>query len=393
MLRGVQTNLLRGERRFGLVAPDIFQARAKEFFGELVASGEVDYLAAYDKSGRLFLFAGNVRQIPSDGLALPASAQLSIKDNGEWFGSIRSGKTELLAYAERAREGMAYLRPSRSGALPSFQEAITLLVGLNKAEHYALYNTFKRNAILQTGYVLIVAFTLLALLLAYFRRREQSGRVVRLEAFRSKLLDALPDGLITLDEYGIVKAANPAAKAIFGRLPDVEGENVVGAAFDALTRDFDHVDENSSASSSGLLWRQLDREGLSLELLTVPLTDAFSKDIPTRDRDAALVILRDRTRIRSLEEALRETQKLAAIGRLAAGVAHEIRNPLSSLRGFAQFFASKLKGKDPEEKYAQTMVSEADRLNRVVTDLLFLSRPRAIDATVVNLPDLVTAYL
>ena len=91
------------------------------------------------------------------------------------------------------------------------------------------------------------------------------------------------------------------------------------------------------------------------------------------------MLIRDRTQIRSLEEDLNEAKRLAAIGSLAAGVAHEVRNPLSAIRGFAQLFATKLKGQAPLDQYATTMVQEADRLNRVVTDLLYLAKPRQLD--------------
>jgi signal transduction histidine kinase len=79
---------------------------------------------------------------------------------------------------------------------------------------------------------------------------------------------------------------------------------------------------------------------------------------------------------------------MAAVGRLAAGLAHEIRNPLSALRGFAQFFQDRFKGRSPEEEYAGTMVHEADRLNRVVTDMLFLAKPRPASRKKVDLEDL-----
>jgi len=101
------------------------------------------------------------------------------------------------------------------------------------------------------------------------------------------------------------------------------------------------------------------------------------------------VLLRDRTRMKRLEDDLAEAKRLATIGSLAAGVAHEIRNPLSSLRGFAQLFATKLKGQEPLSSYACTMVQEADRLNRVVTDLLYLARPRELAPDRVDLAQVV----
>ncbi|MCC8195128.1 MAG: PAS domain-containing sensor histidine kinase, partial [Deltaproteobacteria bacterium] len=122
-------------------------------------------------------------------------------------------------------------------------------------------------------------------------------------------------------------------------------------------------------------WQQTSFDGMQLEIRVLPFLPQGDAD-PEERAPSRMVIIRDRTRIRTLEKNLAEAEKLAAIGSLAAGVAHEIRNPLSALRGFAQYFAKKLSGKQPEEEYARTMVRESDRLNRVITDLLYLARPR-----------------
>ena len=98
-----------------------------------------------------------------------------------------------------------------------------------------------------------------------------------------------------------------------------------------------------------------------------------------------LLLIRNRTRILNLERRLADAEKMAAVGTLAAGVAHEIRNPLAALRGFAQYFAKKLSGVKPDKEYAETMVREADRLNRVITDLLYLAGPKNMLPGVVDL--------
>jgi two-component system sensor histidine kinase HydH len=83
----------------------------------------------------------------------------------------------------------------------------------------------------------------------------------------------------------------------------------------------------------------------------------------------------DVTNIKQLEEQLRRSERLASMGSLAAGVAHELRNPLSSIKGFATILAGRAKDDERSQKLAGVMVQEVDRLNRVVSELLDFARP------------------
>ncbi|MBF0232117.1 MAG: hypothetical protein HQK65_03660 [Desulfamplus sp.] len=88
--------------------------------------------------------------------------------------------------------------------------------------------------------------------------------------------------------------------------------------------------------------------------------------------------LSDLKQIKRLEYKVRKSEKHAEIGKLAAAVAHEIRNPLSSIKGFAQFLSHLLKDDPQNCEYATIMVKELDRINRVITDLLTFARPLEI---------------
>ncbi len=106
-----------------------------------------------------------------------------------------------------------------------------------------------------------------------------------------------------------------------------------------------------------------------------------------------LFLLRDLSQVRQLQEEVRKKDKMAAIGHLAAGVAHEVRNPLSSIKGYATYFGSLFPVESENRKAAQVMTSEVDRLNRVISELLEMTRPADIKLASVNLTQLLESSL
>ncbi|QRG69769.1 PAS domain-containing sensor histidine kinase [Brevibacillus choshinensis] len=97
---------------------------------------------------------------------------------------------------------------------------------------------------------------------------------------------------------------------------------------------------------------------------------------PIRDEagcvDSIMIVSRDVSEIVETKELLRQSDKLSAVGQLAAGIAHEIRNPLTSLRGFVQLLQSSM----ADQRYCEIMLSELDRINFIVTELLVLAKPQ-----------------
>jgi two-component system sensor histidine kinase HydH len=94
-----------------------------------------------------------------------------------------------------------------------------------------------------------------------------------------------------------------------------------------------------------------------------------------------------------LRKEVERSQRLAAVGSLAAGVAHEIRNPLSSIKGFATYFRQRYSGVPEDVDVADVMIREVDRLNRVITELLEFSRPMALKRKETDLAGLVRGIL
>ena len=95
----------------------------------------------------------------------------------------------------------------------------------------------------------------------------------------------------------------------------------------------------------------------------------------------------------NLRQNLRQTEKMALVGKLAAGVAHEIRNPLSSIKGYATYFGMRFPEGSEDRKAAGVMVREVERLNRVISELIGLSRPSDVRPVAAPLEDSVAHVL
>jgi two-component system sensor histidine kinase HydH len=111
---------------------------------------------------------------------------------------------------------------------------------------------------------------------------------------------------------------------------------------------------------------------IPLEIGGGRLTDADGHDL------GSILLFKDLSEVRTLRSEVSRNQRLATVGRLAAGVAHEIRNPLSSIKGFATYFRERYRENDQDAQTATILIQEVDRLNRVVGQLLEFSRPVSI---------------
>lgn len=365
---------------------DKLKDKTQDLLDEIVEDKDVDFLAIYSPSRNRLMFSG-----AHEGEAeyeLPDTAWDSLQRRGISIGVDKYAGEEVLIVLSRSRpqltaftgylpesgmRGMHGMRGMR-GMMGSGGEPY-LLLGMNVRQYMSTYRNFERNAYIQTGYVVVAGLMLWGLALAYISRRERSMAYDKLERFHSRLLDTMPDGLLTVDDGGVVRAANTAAAGLLVE----EGEKLVGRRWDELGLERQHVPVNG-VERAGIERGQYELGGRTLEIISRPIPGADKESGAQR-----LILVRDRTKVAALERELAQAEKLAAVGRLAAGLAHEIRNPLSSLRGFAQYFQERFKGKEEVEEYAGIMVSEADRLNRVVTDLLFLAKPRPLNRSEVDL--------
>ncbi len=192
-----------------------------------------------------------------------------------------------------------------------------------------------------------------------------------MRTYTENVMESMADALISIDNEKRIVTSNRRAADLLGL---AEGDLRSRGITDVLGREVEEF-----LRGMGLQGVIRDREieiphpsgrGIPLSLSAAPLKDETGREM------GWVLLLRDLREIRDLQEKVRRSERLASLGRLAAGVAHEIRNPLSSIRGFAQFFLQRFKGREKEEEYASVMVKEVDRLNRVITELLDFARPK-----------------
>ncbi|HEV2764172.1 MAG TPA: ATP-binding protein, partial [Pyrinomonadaceae bacterium] len=98
-----------------------------------------------------------------------------------------------------------------------------------------------------------------------------------------------------------------------------------------------------------------------------------------------VITFQDLTHIRAMEDTARRQDRLAAVGRVAAGIAHEIRNPLAAMRGSIQVLHSEVEGDPAQAELMNIVLRESDRLNRIITDFLTYARPRPVEPSELDL--------
>ncbi len=223
----------------------------------------------------------------------------------------------------------------------------------------------------------------------YFVFVVQNAYLVRrtldeMREYTKNVLESMPNGLITVDRSLCVATFNPTALEILGKTR----EEVEGKPIDQLLPLENEVRQVLSDSESILEKEvRLSQEGRNKTFLFLSVSPL--KEPESKVARGAVIILRDVTVIRDLEQKVTMNEKFAALGRLSAGVAHEIRNPLNSIKGFIQYFQKKLDLDEEDYKYTELMLSEVDRLNRVISKLLAYSKPREPRMSIRSLDEII----
>jgi two-component system sensor histidine kinase PilS (NtrC family) len=210
-----------------------------------------------------------------------------------------------------------------------------------------------------------------------------------LEAFANLIFESVGTGLIALDREHRVTAANRAAEQITGvTLEATLGKpwGVFGAGVSLAV-----VESEIASSVRGSAWREVTLRRPDGE--EVPVRITFSALRAGDGREIGLIAAcEDLSAIRAMEARMRAADRLASLGRMAANIAHEIRNPLAALSGAVEVMAVAT-ADDTRERLGQIVLNETSRLNGIIREFLEYARPAPVSRTMVNVAETVDEVL
>jgi PAS domain S-box-containing protein len=200
------------------------------------------------------------------------------------------------------------------------------------------------------------------------RLEEKVRQLDELANFQQSILESMPTAVVVTGLDGMIRAFNPAAERMWGV-----------TATEAVGRHFSEVMAPDGGLLSHVLTGKCRREDLRRPAGRGDVTTISSTACLVADSEGnpigAVQMDRDISRMRSLEERLYQQEKLADLGRMAAGLAHEIRKPLNGIKGFASIMERQVAEDASHRRYIENIVGATDRLNGMLGRLLDFARP------------------
>jgi two-component system nitrogen regulation sensor histidine kinase GlnL len=199
----------------------------------------------------------------------------------------------------------------------------------------------------------------------------------------ANIVDSVGDGVIAIDATGDVTLMNPAAEELTG----VSRKTAQGNPFARTFRGEEIlIDMVTKTATTGMALSDHENVALKRPAHPVPVSVTTTPLLAANgEQMGVILVLRDLTNIRELEDAVRHADRLSSLGTLAAGLAHEIKNPLGGIKGAAQLMEQEIPADSELRDYTRVMLKEAQRVNRIVDELLDLASPRKLQQVPTNI--------
>ncbi|MBU0993785.1 MAG: PAS domain-containing protein [Proteobacteria bacterium] len=374
--------------RTGLIEGVIDTQRLQKLLFETAQQPDIEYLFVADTTGKIIAHSnlahtgGQINFIDPDK-KLDLSKIASTKNLYWQIITNTDGKKILTLFRKFSPSGgsksirlniFQYSNSSLPDTLIKFKTPERVIfVGLDMSSVEAMGKIDIRETVI-TGIILLVAgiagIILLFMIQGYQRTRATLSRV---KALSDTVVENMPIGLIAIDKDRQVLSFNQAAQSIL-KLSENEISGPQAHSFfpEDLAKIISDLGRKQGMIEKEIDCRMHDGRNVPLEVIAAQLKDEENNAI------GYICLIKDLSEVRSLKKEIELSQRLASVGKLAAGVAHEIRNPLSSIKGFATYFSERYKDIPEDKNISEIMIKETDRMNRVIGQLLEFARPVTI---------------
>jgi len=204
----------------------------------------------------------------------------------------------------------------------------------------------------------------------------------RLQTFNSNILENMSSGLVVTNLNMKVILTNRGASLITGFSGSEFRDKDFTTFFESIPI-YDIARTLSILNNNSYRWEgnitRKNKELIYIGMTISPLKNDKSEKMGT------ISTFQDLTQLKKMEQEVKRSEKLAAIGRLSAGMAHEIRNPLASIRGSVQMLRDELELNVSDKKLMNIILEESDRLNKIITDFLVFARPKPLNMVLSNI--------
>jgi two-component system sensor histidine kinase HydH len=376
--------------RTGMMGMQWGEFQLQQLLYETAQQPDIVYLIVTDETGKVIAHSnpdqiGRIHGADLDLKKISSSKklhwhQITLPDGRNVFEVYRkfipSGSSRGRGMMRRHMQMMG----RRSENESTTHAAEIIFVGLDMSPIEAARKAEVRHAVIMGAILLLVGFAGFTLLFIVQSYRSTRASLSRIKAFSDNVVENVPIGLLALDHEGKIAAFNRGAEIIL----QLSARQVIGQAADRIIP-AELLDEiNHAKDRSDVIEKEIECKISSGKL--VPLEIGASS---LKDEDGVflgnVLLFKDLTEVQALRREVARNQRLASVGRLAAGVAHEIRNPLSSIKGFATYFKQRYPDRPQDQQTADIMIQEVDRLNRVVGQLMEFARPVPVKPKPVSL--------
>jgi len=249
-------------------------------------------------------------------------------------------------------------------------------------------------------FIQLLSFYIIALLASFVVEQERRMRTLlseketafdQLDLLYKSIIESVETGIMTINLQGKIKSLNRAAEEISGfTFADVENRNIV-EVFPCFAQIQEKIkgndDKHSPKDRYNIEFTRDKNSKLILNCLVSTLKDSTGKRI------GGIVIFQDITSLIEMEEALEKNKRLAIIGEMAAGLAHEMRNPLASLSGSIQILKRDLQLSEVDKKLMQIILRGKNQLDHVIKDFLLLARQAPGDRETVFIKEIIEGVI